>query len=57
LQKYRDLGQAVKLAVPTPDHYLPLLYTLALQKEKETITYFNDVPVAGSITMTSLRIG
>jgi 4,5-DOPA dioxygenase extradiol len=47
----------VQLAVPTPDHFIPLLYALALKGEKETITFFNDKPVMGSLSMTSLRIG
>ncbi len=53
---YHALGEVVQLAVPTPEHYLPLLYALALQEKGETITYFNDLPLAGSITMTSLII-
>lgn len=53
---YHALGAAVQLAVPTPEHYLPLLYILALKQEGETVTLFNDFPVAGSLTMTSLVI-
>jgi 4,5-DOPA dioxygenase extradiol len=53
---YPSLGPAVQLAVPTPEHYLPLLYVLALKQESETITYFNDKPLAGSLTMTCLKI-
>jgi 4,5-DOPA dioxygenase extradiol len=56
LTNYRDLGPAVQLAVPTPEHYLPLLYALALQEDDEEIVFFNDEPLAGSITMTSLII-
>jgi 4,5-DOPA dioxygenase extradiol len=56
LADYLSLGNAVRMAVPTPEHFLPLLYTLALQQENETIAYFNDQPVAGSLTMTSLLI-
>ena len=56
LADYLSLGNAVRLAVPTPEHYLPLLYTLALKQENETVTYFNDQPVGGSLTMTSLII-
>lgn len=56
LCNYRSLGRAVDLAVPTPEHYLPLLYALALKQPDEAITYFNDKPVAGSLTMTSLVI-
>ena len=57
LVNYPSLGRAVALAVPTREHYLPLLYALALKREDETVTYFNDKPVAGSLTMTSLLIG
>ncbi len=56
LADYPSLGPAVQLAVPTPEHYLPLLYALALKQESETVTYFNDQAVGGSLTMTSLII-
>lgn len=54
---YQKLGSAALLAVPTPDHYYPLLYTLGLQTEKDTIQFFNDRAVGGSLTMTSVKIG
>lgn len=57
LINYAALGREVQLAVPTPDHYLPLLYALALKEENEAVSFFNDKPVMGSLTMTSLRIG
>jgi 4,5-DOPA dioxygenase extradiol len=56
LANYPALGVAVQLAVPTPEHYLPLLYALALQQEGESVAYFNDQAVGGSLTMTSLLI-
>jgi 4,5-DOPA dioxygenase extradiol len=56
LADYPALGGAVQLAVPTPEHYLPLLYALALKEAGESVTYFNDFPLAGSLTMTSLVI-
>jgi 4,5-DOPA dioxygenase extradiol len=56
LVNYPALGPAVQLAVPTPEHYLPLLYILALKEAGEAVTYFNDQPVGGSLTMTSLVI-
>lgn len=56
LIRYHDLGASVQLAVPTPEHYLPLLYALALKDEDEAISYFNDEAVAGSLTMTSLVV-
>jgi len=57
LINYKQLGTAVQMAVPTPDHYLPLLYALALKTENEEISFFNDKAVMGSLTMTSLKIG
>jgi 4,5-DOPA dioxygenase extradiol len=56
LINYRSQGRAFDLAIPTSEHYLPLLYALAIKREKEEITFFNDKPVAGSLTMTSLII-
>jgi 4,5-DOPA dioxygenase extradiol len=53
---YQSLGKSARLAVPTPEHYLPMLYAVALKEKGESITFFNDVPVAGSLTMTSFVI-
>jgi 4,5-DOPA dioxygenase extradiol len=57
LINYNDLGSEVKMAVPTPDHFLPLLYSLAIMNENEHIAIFNDKAVMGSLSMTSLKIG
>jgi 4,5-DOPA dioxygenase extradiol len=57
LINYEKLHNAALLAVPTPDHYYPLLYALALHDKKEKQTFFNDKAVAGSLTMTSVKIG
>ncbi|MDD2791657.1 MAG: 4,5-DOPA dioxygenase extradiol [Sediminibacterium sp.] len=54
---YQRLGKEAILAVPTPEHYLPLVYTLALQDRNEEVSFFNDKAVGGSLTMTSVRIG
>ncbi|MFI5253483.1 MAG: 4,5-DOPA dioxygenase extradiol [Bacteroidota bacterium] len=56
LTNYRTLGKEMQLAVPTPEHYLPLLYTLALRDERDTISFFNDKAVMGSISMTCVKI-
>ena len=56
LINYENLGSAAKLAVPTPDHYYPLLYSLGLQGKNEEAFIFNDKLMAGSLTMTSLVI-
>lgn len=52
-----ELGEAAKLAIPTPDHYFPLLYSLGLQNFKEEVEIFNNHCVAGSLSMTSVKIG
>ena len=57
LINFRSQGKAFDLAIPTPEHYLPMIYALALKDNKEEVSIFNDKPVAGSLTMTSLKIG
>jgi 4,5-DOPA dioxygenase extradiol len=57
LIEYQNQGIAFKLAIPSPDHYLPLLYTLGLQKKGEVIHLFNDKLIGGSLSMTSVKIG
>lgn len=57
LINYERLGRDAMLAIPTPEHYLPLLYTLGLKGSKDEISFFNDKAVAGSLTMTSVKIG
>ena len=47
------LGQ---IAIPTPDHYLPLIYTLGLKDKTGELSLFNDKLVAGSLSMTSVKI-
>jgi 4,5-DOPA dioxygenase extradiol len=54
---YHKQGTAFKLSIPSPEHYLPLLYTLALKEGNDPIYFFNDQPVAGALTMTSVKIG
>jgi len=57
LINYEKLGQAALLSIPSPDHYLPLLYILGLKEEKEPTSFFNDKTVLGSISMTSVKVG
>ncbi len=56
LINYKGLNKAAELAIPTPDHYYPLLYALGLQAKNEEAFIFNDKLMAGSLTMTSLVI-
>jgi 4,5-DOPA dioxygenase extradiol len=51
------LGKEAMLAIPTPEHYLPLIYTLGLQGKQDAVTFFNDKAVGGSLTMTSVKFG
>lgn len=56
LVRFETISPEARLAVPTAEHYLPLLYVLALQAKGEKVALFNDV-ITGSISMTSFRIG
>lgn len=53
LMNYEKLHKAATLAIPTPDHYWPMIYSLALRDKKDDVTFFNDSFVGGSLTMTS----
>lgn len=53
---YKSQSKAIQLAIPTPDHYLPLIYILGLQQKGESISLFNDELLAGSLSMTSVII-
>lgn len=57
LVRYPDLHRAAKLAIPTPDHYYPLLYALGTRLPGEKPRFFNDRAVGGSLTMTSVQFG
>ena len=56
LINYSGLGRAATLAIPTPEHYFPLLYVLGLKEEKEQVSFFNDKTMMGSLSMTSVKI-
>ncbi|GAB3993467.1 4,5-DOPA dioxygenase extradiol [Spirosoma daeguense] len=57
LINYNLLGRDAALAIPTPEHYLPLLYILGLKGTNDSVSFFNDRAVAGSLTMTSVKLG
>jgi len=57
LVAYPALGEAARLSIPTNEHYLPLLYCLALQQPDEAATFFAEGMPLGSISMRSVRIG
>lgn len=54
---YRSLGTDAELAVPTPDHYLPLLYVAAMQADNDEVSYPVEGFDGGSMSMLSVRIG
>ena len=56
LLDYKKLGKEVQLAIPTPDHYFQLIYTLGLKEKTDTIKLFNDSLQNPRISMTSLKI-
>ena len=57
LVDYGGLDPAAPLAIPTPEHYLPLLHVLALRGDREPAALFNTGTLMGSISMTSVAIG
>lgn len=57
LTEYQKMGKSLQLAIPTPEHYLPLLYVLGLQQKLESAFLLNDEMQADSLSMTSLKLG
>lgn len=57
LINFRSQGRVFDLAIPTPEHYLPLLYVLGLKDSDESVSLFNDNTLGGSLSMTSVKIG
>jgi 4,5-DOPA dioxygenase extradiol len=57
LINYSALGQDVRKSIPTPEHYLPLLYTLGAAYEDEPVSFFNDEIALKSISMLGVSIG
>jgi 4,5-DOPA dioxygenase extradiol len=54
---YQELGPEAELAVPTLDHYLPLIYAIALQGKKEPLTFVHEGFQYGSISMRGIQVG
>jgi 4,5-DOPA dioxygenase extradiol len=57
LVNYEALGHDAQLSAPTPDHYLPLLYVLALQRETDAVSFPVEGFDGGSISMLTVQIG
>ena len=54
---YEKLGREAMLSIPTPDHYLPVLYVIATRQQGELITFPVEGVDGGSISMLSVRVG
>ena len=57
LIEYETLGEDALLSAPTPEHYLPLLYVLALRDQSDKVTFPVNGFDGGSISMTAVQIG
>jgi 4,5-DOPA dioxygenase extradiol len=57
LVNYETLGRDAMLSAPTPDHYLPLLYILALRRPDETVSFPVEGFDGGSISMLTVQVG
>lgn len=54
---YEKHSKAFQLAIPTAEHYIPMIYTLGLKHNNEAFIFFNDELIGGSLSMTSFKIG
>lgn len=53
VMNYTSLGRAAQLAVPTNDHFLPLIYTLGVMEKDEQMQFFNEKNTMGAVSMRS----
>jgi 4,5-DOPA dioxygenase extradiol len=57
LIQYENAGVAAKMAVPSPDHYIPMLYTIGAGKSSETLNSFYESVEYGGISMRCFQMG
>jgi 4,5-DOPA dioxygenase extradiol len=57
LLEYHNMGRAAQLGIPTLDHYLPMIYTIALREKDEPLQFTYEGMQNGSISMRCFRIG
>lgn len=56
LINYTSLHKEIRYAIPTAEHYIPLLYTMGVRSKNDQIHIFNDKVIAGSLSMTSILL-
>jgi 4,5-DOPA dioxygenase extradiol len=54
---YERLGPNAQLSIPTPDHYLPMLYVLGSRQQGEVVTFPIEGVDGGSISMLTVQVG
>jgi len=52
---YEDLGEEARLSVPTPDHFLPLLYVLGLRRDQDQVSFPVQGVDGGSVSMLAIQ--
>ncbi len=57
LANYPSLGTAAQMAIPTDEHYLPMIYALSMVEKNENLTFFNEQIDLGSVSMRSFVVG
>ncbi|MCX6141201.1 MAG: 4,5-DOPA dioxygenase extradiol [Candidatus Kapabacteria bacterium] len=57
LANYPSLGTAAQMAIPTDEHYLPMIYALSMAEKNESLTFFNEQIDLGSVSMRSFVVG
>jgi 4,5-DOPA dioxygenase extradiol len=57
LVEYDRLGRDALLSIPTPDHYLPLLYVIATRQQDDPISFPVEGVDGGSVSMLAVRVG
>ena len=57
LINYLDFGKEAAYAVPTLDHYLPMIYAIGLQRKQDELTFIHDGFQNGSVSMRAFKIG
>lgn len=57
LTQFGKFSEAMKKAVNSAEHFIPLLYILGAAEAGETPQFFNEMPVGGALTMTSVKLG